>query len=466
MKNLSIKTLIPKSDYWKNSLRSYGTQEALSHDPAKRVSLLAYSFNGGAPELTAPYTAKGPKALWDSFSPTLLSENNIAFWQSKFNNKRNNNLSENGVRNYHNVRNALETQFIATAATILRGEKPIGIGGDHSMAAGSIRGAVLAVTMQGILDAHNPAKLEHEKDVSLQFTSKGSDTEKQILSDIQKAIAQGDVLRLGKILDYVIEEGLLPLENYQRFKNRIYIPWADAHYDINTPVNSTDLQARTTQIAHSKQGIFTEIHSPSPSGNFHGMPVATLAGSGPREMVEFGSKYLSINPANVGFFGVRDGDPNEEIVVQQLGCFNYRMDDIRKIGLPRVIDDFEARIAKRCLHETGQEPIKYGQLDIDFLNAPYVPLTGTPVGDGSERNIAPGPSLQEAVESFRGMMNDQGYVGLDITELASCRKTDPEDRTINAGRELLLSVLNLDKSLATRSVEHVRKSRESTSNSR
>lgn len=425
-----------------DGLRKYGSQAAPAHNPTKITSLLGYSFNGGAPVGTAQYTADGPEALWSAITkPDAL---NIRYHQVVGSEcSLRNNTEIQGVRNYSNVLSAVTKQFKATAAALLRDEKPVGIGGDHSMAAGSVRGAVLAVTIKGILQANSQDTDEAEKDPHLVLVNVGPYRKKEIIRGIKNAVAHGDVNTLCKMLDYLVDENMLPIENYQKFRNRFYVPWFDAHYDINTPTQYGSNSEPYVKAAELSSGGFAIINSPSPSGNFHGMPVAALAGSGPIGIAMLGSRYLSTNPANFAYFGVRDGDYNEEVIVGQLGCHNYPMSYIKKSGISAAIDDFEHRSAERCERETGMLPIKYGQVDIDFLDAEHVPLTGTPVGAGSARNTNAGPGLQETSAALRGMLYVRGYVGADISELASCKVVDSTDRTIESGREMLFSLLNV-----------------------
>ena len=81
----------------------------------------------------------------------------------------------------------------------------------------------------------------------------------------------------------------------RRQGKRLGLLWVDAHGDINTPESS-------------------------PSGNIHGMPVATLLGFGPDKLTGIGGKGPKLDPANIALVGIRsldDGEKRREDVAGQ-----------------------------------------------------------------------------------------------------------------------------------------------------
>ncbi|MBL8324355.1 MAG: arginase family protein, partial [Rubrivivax sp.] len=64
---------------------------------------------------------------------------------------------------------------------------------------------------------------------------------------------------------------------------RLRVLWLDAHADFNTSTLT-------------------------PSGNLHGMPVACLAGHGPRELVELGGHVPALAAKNIRQIGIRSVD--------------------------------------------------------------------------------------------------------------------------------------------------------------
>ena len=126
--------------------------------------------------------------------------------------------------------------------------------------------------------------------------------------------------------------------------------WVDAHTDMNTPDSS-------------------------PSGNIHGMPLATLLGFGPAELTNISGEGAALSPEHVVVFGVRDVDRGEAQLVKKTGVRVFTMSEI------------DARGAGACLEEamqilgraTGGIHLSY---DLDGSDPAVAPGTGTPVPGG------------------------------------------------------------------------------------
>src|SRR3954447_2979665 len=70
--------------------------------------------------------------------------------------------------------------------------------------------------------------------------------------------------------------------------------WLDAHADMNTPESS-------------------------PSGNIHGMPLACILGTGPRELVDLLGYHPKVDPRHAVIVGLRDVDAMEKPQVRDSG---------------------------------------------------------------------------------------------------------------------------------------------------
>lgn len=126
--------------------------------------------------------------------------------------------------------------------------------------------------------------------------------------------------------------------------------WVDAHTDMNTPDSS-------------------------PSGNIHGMPLATLLGVGAKELVSISGDGPALRPGHVVVFGARDVDPKEAEIVRRLGVRVFTMSEI------------DARGASACLEEALQILGKASggihlSYDLDGSDPSVAPGTGTPVPGG------------------------------------------------------------------------------------
>lgn len=120
--------------------------------------------------------------------------------------------------------------------------------------------------------------------------------------------------------------------------------WFDAHGDLNTPETS-------------------------PTGNIHGMPLATLLGQGAPELVDIGLPGAKLRPQNVVQIGLRDLDEDERRLIREAGIHVYTMADIDKKGMARVIEE-----ALGIIEGATRVHVDF---DIDVLDPQIAPGTGT-----------------------------------------------------------------------------------------
>jgi arginase len=152
--------------------------------------------------------------------------------------------------------------------------------------------------------------------------------------------------------------------------------WLDAHADFNT----------------------SEL---SPTGSLHGMPVSSLCGFGPPELVQEDGVSPAIRPQWVRQIGIRSVDPGERRFVhdQDLPVFDMR-----------AIDEMGARRAMQlALADLDDDTHLHVSFDVDFLDPEIAPGVGTTVPGGM--------SYREA-QLCMEMIADTGRVAsLDIMEL-------------------------------------------------
>jgi arginase len=152
--------------------------------------------------------------------------------------------------------------------------------------------------------------------------------------------------------------------------------WLDAHADFNT----------------------REL---SPTGSLHGMPVSTLCGFGPQELIEIGGKTPAISPQWVRQIGIRSVDKGERRFLheQELAVFDMRYID--EIGVRKVME--------LALQDMDANTHLHVSFDVDFLDPEIAPGVGTTVPGGL--------SYREA-QLCMEMLADSGRVAsLDIMEL-------------------------------------------------
>jgi len=186
---------------------------------------------------------------------------------------------------------------------------------------------------------------------------------------------------------------------YRRKGKKIGLIWVDAHSDMNTPETS-------------------------PSGNVHGMPLASILGYGPRPLSHLLGYSPLLSPSNAVLVGVRDVDLKERPAVKQSGLAVYTMRQIDERGL-RVVMQEAIAIADR---DTAGFCVSF---DMDFVDPSEAPGVGTPVKGGATYREA--HLVMEMIADARRMLS------LDIVEINPV--IDVANKTANLGVELALSAL-------------------------
>jgi len=120
--------------------------------------------------------------------------------------------------------------------------------------------------------------------------------------------------------------------------------YLDAHADFNTPDSS-------------------------PSGNIHGMPLATLLGQGYPELVNIGRPGAKLTAADVVLLGVRELDRPEREQLRNSGIQVYTMRDIDERGIFAV--------GREALERLNHRRRLHVSLDLDVLDPTAAPGVGT-----------------------------------------------------------------------------------------
>lgn len=152
--------------------------------------------------------------------------------------------------------------------------------------------------------------------------------------------------------------------------------WIDAHGDANLPATS-------------------------PTGNVHGMPVATLLGQGHPELVDIGRPGAKLHGRDLVMIGIRELDPGERRWLKDSGVRIYTMRDLDEKGVAAVMREALAHLAhRRRLHVS---------LDMDSLDPDVAPGVGTP---------SPGGLSYREAQLLMEIVADSGrLVSADVVEL-------------------------------------------------
>ena len=193
---------------------------------------------------------------------------------------------------------------------------------------------------------------------------------------------------------------------------RVGVVWIDAHADIHSPYTT-------------------------PSGNLHGMPLATALNEDNmpckrndvpyetialwEELKETGGIVPKILPEDLVYVAVRDVEEEEVKVMERLGIKNYSVEDVNMIG--------EGLIAEKVLQRLAGCDVIYMSFEVDSMD----PLasshgTGTPVDNGL---------LPSQAENLMLKLMDSGkVVCLECVEVNPCL-----DEKTNKMAETALKIL-------------------------
>lgn len=160
-----------------------------------------------------------------------------------------------------------------------------------------------------------------------------------------------------------------------QYYNEFGLIWIDAHMDAHTP-------------------------STSPSGNLHGMPVATLLGHGDPMLTQLLSTDAKLRPENITLLGVRSYEEGEKRLLDQLGVKVYYADECEG-------DDF-IKVMAQTIADFKRRGLKFGiSFDLDGLDPRDISALGTPV-QGGIRLV----SYLEAMQA----LDYSDLIGLEIVE--------------------------------------------------
>ena len=158
--------------------------------------------------------------------------------------------------------------------------------------------------------------------------------------------------------------------------------WIDAHMDAHTPASS-------------------------PSGNFHGMPLASLLGAD--------GSLPALDPAHVALIGVRSFEPAEAELLRRLGVRVYFIDEVQARGPAAVFEEALAIVTAGTA--------RFGvTIDIDALDPRDAPGTGLPVDDGLRSG--------DLIPALTSVAATPGFSAAEIVEFNPLRDRDGTTRRL------------------------------------
>ncbi|MBS0313740.1 MAG: arginase [Burkholderiales bacterium] len=183
----------------------------------------------------------------------------------------------------------------------------------------------------------------------------------------------------------------------RREGRRLRVLWLDAHADFNTSTIT-------------------------PSGNIHGMPVATLFGFGPPALVKLADPTPALTRHDIVQIGIRSVDAEEKRFVDAQGLDVFDMRSIDELGMRAVME--------RALHGVDADTHLHVSFDVDFLDPEIAPGVGTTVRGG--------PTYREAQLCMEMIADSGALASLDVMELNPA--LDVRNRTAEVAVDLIESL--------------------------
>jgi arginase len=241
---------------------------------------------------------------------------------------------------------------------------------------------------------------QHYGDKNAKYLGEIAETCKGLADLVCKTLDEDHVpLVLGGDHSIAIGTAAGGAAHFHKKSKRIGMIWLDAHGDMNTPDSS-------------------------PSGNIHGMPLASIMGYGPQELVEMGGIKPMVEPRNVVLVGIRDLDSKERRLVRDSGVHIFTMRDIDERGMREVMSE--------ALRFAGDDTAGVAvSLDMDFVDPTDAPGVGTPVRGGV--------TYREAHLALEMIADSKSMVSFELVEINPV--IDVHNTTASLGVELVLSGL-------------------------
>jgi arginase len=270
------------------------------------------------------------------------------------------------------------------------------------------RGASLGV------DAIKIAALDYMSSFFVNFPSQIVETENRLLyepieSPYAKRIKGINTMyeRVSEAVSSTIKSGVFPIVlagdhstaggtiaglKMAKPKLELGVIWVDAHADLHTPYTT-------------------------PSGNMHGMPLATALAEDNIEnqmhhpdeqtikywdfLKNIGKIHPKIKPENIVYIALRDYEKEEEAIIKQNNIKVITVAEIRKKGVMHAV-------RQTLLHLSNCDQI-YLSFDVDSLDSAISRGTGTPVINGLKE--------REAEDLVATLMQNHKICCLEITEV-------------------------------------------------
>lgn len=190
---------------------------------------------------------------------------------------------------------------------------------------------------------------------------------------------------------------------YQHSKKQDLLPlgliWIDAHMDAHTPQTS-------------------------PSGAWHGMPLAGLLGYGDFRMAALIDKKPVLLPENVCLIGTRSFEEGEAALLKRLNVRIFFMEEVEEKGMQTVMREALAHVKRgtKCFGVS---------LDLDVMPPEEAPGVGSPAPGGIP--------FEELLKGLKVLQHEDELVAFELVEYNPRR--NHHERTAHLCYEILSTVM-------------------------
>lgn len=177
---------------------------------------------------------------------------------------------------------------------------------------------------------------------------------------------------------------------------RLGVVWIDAHGDLHTPYTtpSGNVHGMPLATALAEDNLECKINTPSDKAVKHWNNLKSMAGISPK-----------INPEDLIFVAVRDTETPEDKLMDRLEIKNYTVREVRDKGVEAI--------ANESLEKLSACDLIYISFDVDSMDCDLVSYgTGTPVEDGLTE--------QEAGQLINYLLLDKKVCCLEMVEINPC----------------------------------------------
>lgn len=215
--------------------------------------------------------------------------------------------------------------------------------------------------------------------------------------------------QLSDVVIGILKRGLFPLviggdhsialgsvKGTTNFYKNLGVIWLDAHGDMNTS-------------------------STSPTGNIHGMPLASLMNLGDKRLRNHINSLNKINPHNIFLVGARALDIGEKELVEREKINVFSTDYIKCFGVEKVVTELKILITNNHIENL------HFSIDIDVLDPRYAPGTGVKEQNGINPN--------EFLKLIAGIISMKQVKVIDFVEYNY--KFDCDNITLNNSMDAL-----------------------------